>query len=84
MYLIEIKNINETISRDFIMVEKFKKIDLEKLCSVNSGSSYKVEIFSDGLVKYLKGYYNTDSDEYHISLYKIKKLNELIEKYNFF
>lgn len=82
--MIEIKNINKTIGRDFIRVEKFIKIDLEKLWSVNPCTSYKIEIFSDGLVKYLKGYYEPDSGEYYISSYKIKKLNELIKKYDFF
>jgi hypothetical protein len=66
------------------MVEKFNKIDLEKNCSVDPFSSYRVEIFSSGLVKYLKGYYTPDSGEYHISLNKVKKLSELLEKYDFF
>ena len=63
---------------------KFNKIDFEKICSVDSCSSYRVEIFSSGLVKYLKGYYGPDSGEYYISLNKVKKLNELLEKYDFF
>lgn len=73
-----------SLGGDYIMVEKFNRIDLEKICSVDSFNSYRVEIFSSGLVKYLKGYYSPDSGEYHISLDKVKKLNEFLEKYDFF